>query len=142
MSSANSTTRKTIAAKAAMQVLQTALDEAESMDVGVTVAVVDSSGTLVAFARGDAAPIVSVELAQRKAHTVVAVGGVPTTELSEIAASSPAHLHSFPQLPGMTLLGGGLPLRDGDTLIGGVGVSGATTEQDVEIAEAASAALG
>ena len=48
---------------------------------------------------------------------------------------------SLPNLPRVTLLAGGFPITDGDVIVDGIGISGAAPDQDVQIGEAALAAL-
>ena len=64
-----------------------------------------------------------------------------THTLAEANAGDPARIASIAAAPGFTVLGGGVPLRDGDTVIGAIGVGGGSPAQDVEVAEAGAAAL-
>jgi uncharacterized protein GlcG (DUF336 family) len=107
----------------------------------VSVAVVDSGGHLLAFQRMDGAEIAGPVLARDKAFTAVA-HRCPTHELTTLVA------------PGADLAGmnsadsgryiafaGGVPLWDGDRVVGGIGVSGGSAEQDRAAAEAGLAAF-
>lgn len=103
----------------------------------VSVAVVDGGGHLLAFARMDGAEIAGPVLAPDKAYTAVA-HRIGTHELTELVAPGA-------DLAGMTsadhgrfiAFAGGLPLWDGDRVVGGVGVSGGTGAQDQAAAQAA-----
>ena len=135
-----SVAKRTVALAAAERMLAAAQAEAERIGVPVAVAVVDEVGLLKAFHRMDGVGAVPVDIAQMKAYTG-AMFRAPTHELAERNLDNPARLHSLPNVPGVTLLAGGYPVRDGEAVVGGIGVSGATPEQDMQIAEAALAAL-
>ena len=103
----------------------------------VSVAVVDAGGHLLVFERMDGAEIAGPVLARDKAFTAVA-HRVATHELTDLVRPGA-------ELAGMNsadegryiAFGGGLPLWDADRVIGGVGVSGGSSEQDVAAATAA-----
>ncbi|GAB20811.1 hypothetical protein GOEFS_132_00420 [Gordonia effusa NBRC 100432] len=104
-------------------------------------AVFDTGANLVAFARMDGAWLASNELAQAKARTAVMFQAPTEALASPIEIGSPAphfdHIHS----PGLLLMGGGVPLFDKDgALIGGLGASGGTPEQDAALARTCVAA--
>jgi uncharacterized protein GlcG (DUF336 family) len=138
---ANSTAAPTISARGAQAVLDAAVAKAEQLGLAAVVAVVDSAGVLKALLRMDGAPLLGVEMAPRKAYTSVAFGGAPTGPTFEFVSQVPSLLAAVPALPGVTLAGGGVPLLDDGTLIGAVGVSAGTVDQDAAIAEAAGAVL-
>jgi uncharacterized protein GlcG (DUF336 family) len=54
----------------------------------------------------------------------------------------PILIEGIPRIPGLTVLGGGVPIRAAGLLIGGVGVSGSHYTEDEEVARAGVAALG
>jgi hypothetical protein len=60
---------------------------------------------------------------------------------SRPAKKNPARMASLPNLSGVTLLAGGFPITDGEVIAGGIAISGAAPDQDVQIGEAALAAL-
>ena len=100
----------------------------------LSVAVVDAGGHLVAFIRMDGAEIAGPILARDKAYTAVA-HRCPTDELTELVSPGAA-LAGMNSADGGRYIafGGGLPLWSGDRVVGGVGVSGGTAEQDVDAA--------
>jgi cob(I)alamin adenosyltransferase len=103
-------------------------------------AIVNADGTLLELRRMDNALLVSVQLAPHKAFSAVALR-LPTTELAK-AAQPGAELYGIDvNIPNMTLVGGGLPIFVNGVMIGAVGVSGGTVEQDVDVAQAMLAAL-
>jgi len=87
------------------------------------VAVVDRGGNLVALQRDDNVGPHNTIAAQRKAYTALS-SKTPTRLFSERARNNPdaANLNTFDEL---LLLGGGVPLRVGDEVIGAIGVAGA-----------------
>ncbi|CAM3388378.1 hypothetical protein GCM10007368_10980 [Isoptericola cucumis] len=106
----------------ATRAAEAALAECQAQDVPfVTVAVVDRNGQVQAMLRGDDAAEHTLEAAQRKAYTAAAFGA-PTSELAERVAD---HGPSIADLPGTMYLAGGVPVKDGDASIAGIGVGGA-----------------
>lgn len=121
--------------------LDAALAHASSIGVEVCVAVADRSGNLLGFARMDAAPLLSVGLAQDKAYTVSAFNGLPTHDWFDLVQGDPAVLHGIVKTDRLIVFGGGVPVRVAGELVGAVGVSGGSAEQDREIAEAGATAV-
>jgi uncharacterized protein GlcG (DUF336 family) len=116
-----------------------ALQRAAELGALVSVAVVDAGGHLVQFQRMDRAEIAGPTLAVDKAFTAVA-HRIATAELTELAAAGGALAGLQANGGGRyVVFGGGLPCwsTDNQTVVGGIGVSGGTTEQDVECARAA-----
>ena len=103
----------------------------------VSIAIVDAGGHLVVFERMDGAEIAGPVLARDKAFTAVA-HRVATQELTDLVLPG-ADLAGMNSADGGRYIafGGGLPLWDADRVIGGVGVSGGSSEQDVAAATAA-----
>ncbi|CAB4868041.1 unannotated protein [freshwater metagenome] len=103
----------------------------------VSVAVVDAGGHLVVFERMDGAEIAGPVLARDKAFTAVA-HRVATHELTALVGPGAelAGMNSADQ-GRYIAFGGGLPLWDGDRVVGAVGVSGGTSAQDIAAATAA-----
>ena len=126
----------------ATRALTAALQHAASIEVPVCVAVVDRGGNLVSFARMDGAPLMSAQLAQDKGYSVVAFNGLATREWWDLIRDEPALLHGMVKTARLTVFGGGVAITDGETMVGAVGVSGGSAEQDHEIAEAGAAAVG
>lgn len=115
---------------AARLVLKKALSEARSRQRRVSVAVVDLSGELLAFERDDQSAGVTVQTAIAKAKTAALLRDPSRIFEEFINQGAP----SFLSTPGVTPLQGGVPVVLGDTLIGAVGVSGASGEEDNAIA--------
>lgn len=110
---------------------------AELLGVPYSVAVVDAGGHLIAFSRGDGALIGGIGLAIDKAFTA-RLFDTPTSALAELAQPSMSLYGVQHYNHGrVVIFGGGIPvLRDGQ-VIGAVGASAGTVEQDVTVATAA-----
>lgn len=124
----------------ANQLVARGLAAAEKAGMKAVFAILDSGANLVAFARMDGAWLASNELAIAKARTSV-MFQAPTEGLAApLQLGQPAlhfdHIHAG----GLLLVGGGVPLFDqAGALIGGLGASGGSPEQDAELARLASA---
>jgi uncharacterized protein GlcG (DUF336 family) len=124
----------------AQKALTAALEKADEIGQPMNIAVVDAGGHLLAFARQDGAIRASIDIAQRKARTSILMN-LPTSALAPLVQPG-QELYGLEQLSGgMVAFGGGLPVyRDGE-LVGAVGVSAGTVDQDTTVATAAVTAL-
>lgn len=117
--------------------------EAEAARIGIpyNIAVVDAGGTLIAFVRQDGALAGSVDLAIGKARTA-RMFDKSTATLAGLAQPGGALFGIEQSNDGQVVIfGGGLPVWMGDQIIGAVGTSAGSIEQDVAVAEAAAAAI-
>jgi len=111
------------------------------MGVLEVIAVYDSTGILKSLATLDGARVTSVTFAMDKAWTS-ARREAATQDLADALASQPAiNLPSFLKQPQLTLLGGGVPIVVNGQVVGGVGASGGSIAQDIEVANAGLAAI-
>ena len=117
--------------------------KAQAEGWAMSFAVVDLAGNPVAFARMDGARWLTAGVAQSKAFTSATLRRT-SKEVAELAQTRPQLFSSIASLAGRPLLlaGGGLPLIIKGELLGGVGASGGTEEQDIECARAGLAAIG
>ena len=108
--------------------------EAQAMEakVPVAVCVIDTRGSVVLTHCMPGAPLLAIELSERKAYTS-ALARVRTDDLS-LPMRPGQHMASMGRY---CAIGGGAPLTTGGEVVGGIGVSGGTTEQDIAIIEAA-----
>lgn len=121
--------------------LDAALVQAEALGVAVNIAVVDRSGSVLAFARMDGAFELSGGIARDKARTVTGFGGAPTDGLYAAIAGEPAVRDGIAGRDGVAAFAGGVPITLDGELVGAVGVSGGSAEQDKAIATAGATAL-
>lgn len=135
-------TQSLIDCPAAATAVQAAVAEAARIGVNINVAVVDPSGTLMAFLRMPGAPLHSIDIAIDKAYTVASFG-LPTHLWTDaFKEHSPAVRDGLSSRPRFVAFGGGLPITHQGEQIGAIGVSGATEEQDQQCAQAGLNALG
>jgi uncharacterized protein GlcG (DUF336 family) len=100
------------------------------------VAGVDSGNQLVAFERMDGADLVTISMAKDKAFSAL-VNHMPTSELGPLVQPG-TEFYGYDSLAGgrMIVFGGRLPIEIGGVLVGAVGVSGGSSEQDEACARA------
>jgi uncharacterized protein GlcG (DUF336 family) len=112
-------------------------EEARARNMAVTVSVIDRHGNIVLKQRMTEAPLISLEISERKAYTA-ALLRLRTAELMPLVQPGQP-LYTLTSAAGgrYVALGGGIPLEDNGVVVAGIGVSGGTTEEDVAIAEAA-----
>lgn len=134
--------RAVISYDAARRAVAAAAAHAEALGVAVNIAVCDPGGHLRAFAALDRAPFLAASIAQDKAWSVVAFHGVPTSQWHDLLPAGSALREGIVQRDRLVIFGGGLPLLLDGELVGAIGVSGGTEEQDIAIAEAGVAVLG
>lgn len=134
-----STPRLTL--EGAERLIAAARAEAASLGVGVVVHVCDPGGHPIAIARMDASPTFSIEIARKKAWTAAAAGAA-TASLAKDFLSEPSLLHGVAgNVDELITVGGGVPVLVDGRVAGAIGVSGATEEQDHQIAGAAVASV-
>ncbi len=122
----------------ARRVASAAIAEGKKNGWTVAVAIVDPGGALAYFERLDGTQAGSSEVALAKARSAVAFKR-PTKAFEDAVAGG---RHAILSLPGAMPLEGGIPLVDGGQIIGAIGVSGVTSEQDGVCAKAGAAVLG
>ena len=114
-----------------------ATQKSRVMGIPMCIAVCDESGNLLAFDRMDGGKATSISIAIDKAFT-------------SAAARNPTHVYNQLCQPGQPtfgihvtnggqfcIIGGGLPVRVGGVVVGGIGISSGTAIEDLEVAEAA-----
>jgi uncharacterized protein GlcG (DUF336 family) len=128
---------KTINLEAALEIINRAKSKAKEIGVPMNIAVVDEGGNLVAFERMDGAWLGSIDIAQGKAYTARAFN-MSTKELSEYAQPGGPLFGIHASNQGrLIIFAGGIPLKIDGLVVGAVGVSGGTIDQDQEVALAA-----
>ena len=130
-----------VSAEAVSVALEAAVAKAAELGVKINVAVADSGGTLSGFLRMPGAFVQSIDIAIDKAYTAAGFG-FPTKDWMKLIGHDDGMKFGFSARPRLVVFGGGLPLRVNGELIGGIGVSGASEEQDEICARAALDAIG
>ena len=115
---------------------------AEAAGTKVNVAVVDAGGNLAAFLRMPGAFLHSIDIAIDKAYTAAGFGLSTGAWTEALKTHSPAVQSGLPGRPRFVGFGGGLPLRHEGRLIGGIGVSGGSEQEDEACARAGVTAIG
>lgn len=130
-------TKKTLTLQVAKEIAAASSVFAQKNKWNVVIAIVDDGGHLVYFERMDGVQTGSIEVAIRKAKAAAAFKR-PTRLFEEAVAGGRIVLVS---LPGGMPFEGGVPITVGDQVIGAVGISGVTAQQDGMIAHAGVDAL-
>lgn len=133
---------QTLSLSAAQRVAEAAISAARSHGVAACIAVCDPSGEPIVTARMDGAPRLSADIARNKAYTVASFNGLPTHVWWPAIADDPALVHGLTHTSRLVIFGGGVPVHVDGALVGAVGVSGGSSDQDRAIAEAAALAVG
>jgi glc operon protein GlcG len=118
----------------AKQALERIIDKAQQMQKAVAVAVTDSHGELIAFARMDEVPLPSIMIAMNKACTAARTGK-PTEEIGDrVKHPEKGHDISYYGDSRFVGWGGGIPVRINGKIAGGIGVSGLSSAEDTALA--------
>lgn len=122
----------------AKQAIDAAEAKAKELGIAVSTAIVDQYGDLVAFSRMEGAIKISPKFAIAKAYTAGTIG-LATSDMAGYAAEGKPYQGLTDLFGGeLTVIAGGLPVKDGEKLVGGIGVGGSMdVSQDVECAKAA-----
>ena len=125
-----------VSAEAVSVALEAAVAKAAELGVKINVAVADSGGNLSGFLRMPGAFVQSIDIAIDKAYTAAGFG-FSTKDWMKLIGHDDGMKFGFSARPRLVVFGGGLPIRVNGELIGGIGVSGASEEQDEICARAA-----
>jgi glc operon protein GlcG len=123
----------------AKKVMAGAEAEAKKNNWPVAIAILDSGGQLVMLQRLDNTQWGSVDVAKDKARSAVAFRR-PTKAFQDLIAQGGANLRLL-NVSGASMLEGGIPIVVDGKLIGGIGVSGVTSQQDAQTGQAGIDAL-
>jgi uncharacterized protein GlcG (DUF336 family) len=105
-----------------------AVEACQAKGYHVSVTVVGRDGELLAQIRGDGAAPHTMENSRRKAYTALTFGS-PSAAFAQQVAKDPG-AQQRATLPGIIGIGGGLPIKAGEEVIGGVGISGSPGGND------------
>lgn len=126
--------RRSISQEAALALAQAAISEAQVRGKAIAVCIADTEGAPLVLVRMEQCGAPIAEFAREKAYTA-AVTGVATRDFHAHITSSPSLAMGMTGRPNFLVWGGGLPLRHDGVVLGGIGVSGGSEDEDIEIAE-------
>ena len=134
-------TFETLSLQDAKRMLAAGEAKADQIGLPYNIAVVDAGGHLVAFSHQDGALVASIDLAIHKAFAARACD-ISTRDLAELAQpGKPLYGIQWSNSGKIVIFGGGLPIRRKGIVIGAIGASAGTVEQDIAVAEAAAEAF-
>src|SRR5436190_21211551 len=120
-----------ISLEQAKKIMAGAEAEAKKNSWNVCIVVLDSGGNVVMVQRMDGAQFGSIEVAREKAYSAVAFRR-PTKAFQDLIEQGGVNMRLL-RVSGLSPLEGGLPIIVDGKLVGGVGVSGVTSQQDAQI---------
>jgi uncharacterized protein GlcG (DUF336 family) len=130
-------TERVLSLDMAMDIARAALDKCRADGYRTTVAIVDAAGHVKVSVRDDGTSPHTVEVARKKAYTAL-IYRRPSMETAKTWATQDPP----PSIEGTIALGGGMPIRAGDQVVGSIGVSGAPgQDRDEACANAGIAAV-
>jgi uncharacterized protein GlcG (DUF336 family) len=131
-----------VSLEAARKVIHAGEEKAREIGQPMNIAVVDAGANLVAFERMEGAWIGSIDISINKAFTARAFD-IETKALGENSQSGDQFFGIHASNHGRVMIfAGGVPLKNGNQVVGAVGVSGGSGKQDQAVAEAAARAFG
>jgi len=121
----------------AKDIVATAEQKAAEIDVPMCIAVMDEGANLVAFHRMDGTLLASIDIAQNKAYSSVSLK-MDTETIHEVSQPGESLYGLGNTNDGRIItFGGGFPLEDAEgNVVGAVGVSGGSAEEDMTVAQA------
>ncbi len=134
--------RPSVTAELARAMIEAAERRAAELGQPFAIAIVDDSGVLKAFSRMDGAPLLSVQVAQDKAYTAAGFGMATDAWHDFVRDDPPLAMGAAPGIDRLIVFGGGYPIKVGEAVVGGIGVSGGHYRQDMQVAQAGLSAVG
>jgi uncharacterized protein GlcG (DUF336 family) len=124
-----------IAYQTALAVCKASISKAEILKINISVSVCDTSGLELAFLRMNDSYIHSIDIAKNKAYTSASFK-FPSGTWTDIFKKVPHLEQGFSNRDKLIPFGGGLPIMLNDKIIGAIGVSGGSEEEDIICAKA------
>ena len=136
-----SAARATLSTEAIEALLVSASRRARELEIRIHIAVTDASAEIVGFLSCEGSPPIAATTARHKAYTAVRTG-MSTRDWKAYTESIPLEeLKIIDKIEGYIAADGGYPIKEGDLVLGGIGISGADQERDDDVARFALAAL-
>ena len=124
----------TLTLEDAIHLIQRAEKKAAEIQVPMVVCVVDAGGNLIAQHRMDGALLASIEISHSKAYTSAALRCPTSAAASDILPGASLYGRQNTHPGRFCLFGGGFPIEKNGIMVGAIGVSGGTAEQDTATA--------
>ena len=115
--------QKALTLDGAQGIAQAALEHCRAQGYQVSVSVIDASGLPKVYLRDDGSSLQTIDVSRRKAYTAL-IYKRPSSETVKAWAADPQRV--LVTIEGTVALGGGVPIKAGNEVIGGIGVSGAS----------------
>ncbi|WP_026888522.1 GlcG/HbpS family heme-binding protein [Clostridium beijerinckii] len=126
-----------ITLKMAKEILEKSERKAELINVPVVITIVDDGGNLIAQHRMDDSLLISIKVSFSKAYTAIALK-MSTEKLNDLVIpGKPLYGLENVGHGELCILGGGIPIVSNGNIIGAIGVSGGSIDEDIQIAQAA-----
>ena len=135
-----SSTENNLSLEKAKKIIRAGEKKAKEMNLSAVFAVVNSEGNLIIEEKMDNAILVSVEVAYKKAYTAAALK-LNTQDLTALVQLG-AMFYGLQSDPKYIVFGGGMLLKVDGKIVGAIGVSGGSAQEDIEIAKACVEAFG
>ena len=135
-----SSTENNLSLEKARKIIRAGEKKAKEMNLSAVFAVVNSEGNLIIEEKMDNAILVSVEVAYKKAYTAAALK-LNTQDLTALIQPG-AMFYGLQSDPKYIVFGGGMLLKVDGKIVGAIGVSGGSAQEDIEIAKACVEAFG
>lgn len=119
------------------EIVKAAISKSKELDVKMNIAVVDAGANLKAFVRMDGAWLGSADIAIKKAKTA-RFFDMDSGEIGKLSQPGGSLFNIEHSNGGLITFPGGVLVKDGDEIIGAVGISGSSVENDHEVAQYAS----
>lgn len=123
-------TEKNVSMGLSLAIIEGAIEQCSKDGYKVSVTIVDKSGNVAAQLRGDGTPPHTLEFSRLKAFTARTRNQTSLQTMKQMEDPANAYMR---QIPGVVGVGGGVPIRAGTEVIGGVGVSGAPGGEKDEV---------
>lgn len=120
--------------------LQAGVAKAKEIGSPSSITILDDGRNLIGFQRTDDALLASIEISQAKAYTAMSMKMNTGDLTAYVQPGAPYYGLEVSHRHPMVIFAGGVPIKNGDKVIGSVGVAGGTLDQDVEVANAVAAA--
>ena len=129
-----SSTENNLSLEKARKIIRAGEKKAKEMNLSAVFAVVNSEGNLIIEERMDNAILVSIDVAYKKAYTAAALK-LNTEDLTALVQPG-AMFYGLQSDPKYIVFGGGMLLKVDGKIVGAIGVSGGSAQEDIEIAKA------